>query len=428
MLDIKLIREEPELIKERIRNRGGNASELIDALLECDEKRRHLETEKQSLQGERNSKSKEIGSKKKAGEDTSKIEAEVKNLGAELKNLSDQVEEADKTQNDLLLSLPNTPHENCPVGDDENANPLIKESGEKKEHHNELENHVQIAERLGLIDFEAGSKVAGSGFAVFRGDGAKLQRSLIQFLLDQQTSKNGYTEISPPFVVARDCMIGTGQLPKFEEDMYGIENTQLFLAPTAEVPVTNLERDKILSEDDLPIKYTAYTPCFRREAGSAGTGTRGLIRMHQFDKVELVKIVHPNKSYAELESLTGDAEHILESLGLHYRRVELCTGDIGFSAAKTYDLEVWAPGQNEYLEVSSCSNFEDYQARRMKLRFKDAETGKNRFAHTLNGSGTALPRLYVALLETYQQADGSIEIPTALRPYFGSDLIKNTEP
>ena len=427
MLDIKRIREEPELIKARIRNRGGNASELIDALLKCDEKRRHLETKKQSLQGERNSKSKEIGSKKKAGEDTSEIEAEVKNIGTELKNLSDQVEEADKNQDDLLLSLPNTPHENCPVGDDENANPLIKESGEKKDHHDQLENHVQIAERLGLIDFEAGSKVAGSGFAVFRGDGAKLQRSLIQFLLDQQTSKNGYTEISPPFVVARDCMIGTGQLPKFEEDMYGIENNQLFLAPTAEVPVTNLERDKILSEDDLPIKYTAYTPCFRREAGSAGTGTRGLIRMHQFDKVELVKIVHPDTSYEELESLTGDAEYILESLGLHYRRIELCTGDLGFSSAKTYDLEVWAPGQNEYLEVSSCSNFEDYQARRMKLRFKDSETGKNRFAHTLNGSGTALPRLYVALLETYQKADGSIEIPTALRPYFGSDLIKNTE-
>lgn len=427
MLDIKRIREEPEPIKERLRNRGGDASVLIDTLLECDEKRRQLETEKQSLQGERNSKSKEIGSKKKAGEDTTEIETEVKNIGTDLKNLSDQVEEADITQNDLLLSIPNTPHENCPIGDDENANPVIKESGEKQEHHKELENHVQIAERLGLIDFEAGSKVAGSGFVVFRGAGAKLQRSLIQFLLDQQTLQKGYTEVSPPFVVARDCMIGTGQLPKFEEDMYGIENNQLFLAPTAEVPVTNLERDKILSEDDLPIKYTAYTPCFRREAGSAGTGTRGLIRMHQFDKVELVKIVHPDNSYEELESLTEDAEHILESLGLHYRRIELCTGDLGFSAAKTYDLEVWAPGQNEYLEVSSCSNFEDYQARRMKLRFKDSETGKNRFAHTLNGSGTALPRLYVALLETYQKADGSIEIPTALRSYFGSDLIKATE-
>ncbi len=424
MLDIKRIREEPQAIKERVRNRGGDAFRLIDQLLECDEIRRRGETEKQGLQGDRNSISKQIGAKKKAGEETAELEEQVREIGSRLKVLADEVEAADARQQDLLLSIPNTPHPACPAGEDESANPVVREWGARLEVHAELENHVQIAERLGLVDFEAAAKVTGSGFAVFKGAGAKLQRALIQFLLDLQVGEGGYTEVSPPFVVARDCMYGTGQLPKFEDDMYGIEENSMFLAPTAEVPVTNLERDKILAEDELPIRYTAYTPCFRREAGSAGTGTRGLIRMHQFDKVELVKIVHPDHSDAELESLTADAEKVLQRLGLHYRTIELCTGDLGFSAAKTYDIEVWAPGQGEYLEVSSCSNFEDYQARRMKLRFKDAETGKNRFAHTLNGSGTALPRLYVALLETYQQPDGSVAIPEALRPYFGADSIR----
>ena len=423
MLDIKRIRQEPEIIKERLQTRNVEANELIDSLLGCDEKRRSIETEKQSLQGERNAKSKEIGQRKKAGEDTTEVESAVREIGVRLKKLSEEVDEADDTQKNLLLSIPNLPHDKCPIGADENSNPVIKEWGNKIHHSEDKENHVQIAERLGLIDFDAASKIAGSGFALFRGEGAKLQRSLIQFLLDKQTNERGYTEISPPYVVDRNCMIGTGQLPKFEEDMYGIEENQMFLAPTAEVPVTNIEREKILSEEELPIKYTAHTPCFRREAGSAGTGNRGLIRMHQFDKVELVKIVHPDQSYDELESLTEDAECILETLGLHYRRIELCTGDLGFSAAKTYDLEVWAPGQNEYLEVSSCSNFEDYQARRMRLRFKD-EAGKNLFAHTLNGSGTALPRLYVALIETYQRDDGGIDIPEALQPYFGNTIIQ----
>ena len=424
MLDIKRIREEPEIIKERVRSRGGEAYLLVDQLLECDETRRSGETEKQTLQSERNSISKQIGAKKKAGEDTAEIEAQVREIGTRLKALAEEVEAADAKQQDLLLSIPNPPHADCPVGADETANPVIREWGNKLEVHAELENHVEIADRLGLIDFEGAAKIAGSGFAVFKGQGAKLQRALIQFLLDLHSGEGGYTEVSPPYVVARDCMYGTGQLPKFEDDMYGIEDNTLFLAPTAEVPVTNLERDKILAEGEMPIKYTAYTPCFRREAGSAGTGNRGLIRMHQFDKVELVKIVHPDQSNAELESLTADAEKVLQTLGLHYRTIELCTGDVGFSATKTYDIEVWAPGQNEYLEVSSCSNFGDYQARRMKLRFKDAESGKNRFAHTLNGSGTALPRLYVALLETYQQPDGSIAIPEALQPYFGADAIR----
>ena len=423
MLDIKRIREDPETITKHIRTRGGNSHELIGKLLECDEIRRRNETEKQALQGERNALSKQIGIKKKSGEDTAGIENSVREIGQRLKALTEEVDTAENSQREMLLSLPNTPHPDCPEGDDDTANPIIHQSGEKIEDSDALQNHVEIVERLSMIDFEAAAKITGTGFAVFRGAGARLQRALIQFLLDRQTLEHGYTEISPPFVVARDCMIGTGQLPKFEEDMYGIENNQLFLAPTAEVPVTNLERDKILLESELPIKYAAYTPCFRREAGSAGTGNRGLIRMHQFDKVELVKIVHPDSSYEELETLTENAESILESLQLHYRRIELCTGDLGFSAAKTYDIEVWAPGQREYLEVSSCSNFEDYQARRMKLRFKDTESGKNRFAHTLNGSGTALPRLYVALLETHQQADGSIYIPEALQPYYGNSHI-----
>ena len=423
MLDIKRIREDPETITKHIRTRGGNSHELIGKLLECDEIRRRNETEKQALQGERNALSKQIGIKKKSGEDTAGIENSVREIGQRLKALTEEVDTAESSQREMLLSLPNTPHPDCPEGDDDTANPIIHQSGEKIEDSDALQNHVEIVERLSMIDFEAAAKITGTGFAVFRGAGARLQRALIQFLLDRQTLEHGYTEISPPFVVARDCMIGTGQLPKFEEDMYGIENNQLFLAPTAEVPVTNLERDKILLESELPIKYAAYTPCFRREAGSAGTGNRGLIRMHQFDKVELVKIVHPDSSYEELETLTENAESILESLQLHYRRIELCTGDLGFSAAKTYDIEVWAPGQREYLEVSSCSNFEDYQARRMKLRFKDTESGKNRFAHTLNGSGTALPRLYVALLETHQQADGSIYIPEALQPYYGNTHI-----
>ena len=424
MLDIKLLREDPEAFKTRLRTRGGDSYELIDQLVKCDEIRRRGETEKQSLQSERNTQSKQIGAKKKAGEDTTEIEAAVRDIGSKLKALTNEVEAADARQRDLLLHIPNAPHADCPVGDDETANPLIREWGDKLEVHAELEHHLQIVERLGLVDFDAGAKISGSGFAVYRGEGARLQRALIQFLLDLHTREHNYTEINPPHMVARDCMVGTTQLPKFEDQMYGVDEGAHFLAPTAEVPVTNLEREKILSEEELPIRYTACTPCFRREAGAAGAGTRGLIRMHQFDKVELVKIVHPDNSYAELESLTADAEKVLQLLGLHYRTIELCTGDLGFGSAKTYDIEVWAPGQQEYLEVSSCSNYEDYQARRMRLRFKDAETGKNRFAHTLNGSGTALPRLYVALVETYQQPDGSINIPEALQPHFGASAIR----
>jgi len=422
MLDIKLIRDNVDAFKERIKNRGGDAHTLFDKLIAYDEVRRRCETEKQQLQGERKSKSKLIGAAKAKGEDTTAIEDEVRAIGDKIKVVGEEADLADEHQRELLLSIPNTPHPACPIGADETANPVLRTWGEKPEIA-DPKDHITITEELGLVDFEAAAKISVSGFSVYTGQGARLERALISFLLDLHTVEHGYKEISPPFVVARECMYGTTQLPKFEDDMYGIEDNQMFLAPTAEVPVTNLERETIQKESDLPIKYTAYTPCFRREAGSAGRDNRGLIRMHQFDKVELVKIVKPETSYDELDALTANAEKVLQLLGLHYQVIELCTGDIGFGSAKTYDIEVWAPGQNQYLEVSSCSNFEDYQARRMNLRYKDAETGKNKFCHTLNGSGTALPRLYVALLETYQQPDGTIKIPEALQRHFGSDKI-----
>jgi seryl-tRNA synthetase len=302
----------------------------------------------------------------------------------------------------------------------------VRSWGEKPKLSAEVLDHVAIGSKLKLFDLERAAKLSGSGFICFTGAGARLERALIQFMLDLHTREHGYTEMSPPFLVRRECMIGTSQLPKFEADMYGLEEGQLFLAPTAEVPVTNFCRDEILMASDLPKKFVAYTPCFRREAGSAGRETRGIIRVHQFDKVELVKITTPEKSYEELERLTADAERILQLLGLHYRVVALCTGDLGFGSAKTYDIEVWSPGQNGYLEVSSCSNFEDFQARRMNLRFKDVD-GKNRFCHTLNGSGLALPRLFAALIESRQQPNGSVQIPEKLRPYFGAEKIGNDE-
>lgn len=424
MLDIRLIREDPDGVRRRLETRGGDAHTLVGELLECDEIRRAGETEKQKLQGDRKRISKEIGALKGKGEDTTEIEARVRGIGDEISASARRVEDADERQRELLLSIPNLPAENCPVGADESANPEVRVWGEKPELNGEVRDHVEIAKALGLLDFEAATKISGSGFVVFTGAGARLERALIQFLLDLQTREHGYTEVSPPFLVNRDCMVGTGQLPKFEDDMYGLEENTMFLAPTAEVPLTNLHRESIYPLDDLPIKQAAYTPCFRREAGAAGRVSRGLIRMHQFDKVELVKVVHPDESAAELESLTADAEKVLQLLGLHYRVIELCTGDLGFSAAKTYDIEVWAPGQGQYLEVSSCSNFLDYQARRMNLRFKDSD-GKNRFCHTLNGSGTALSRLYPALLETYQQEDASVVIPEVLRDYFGAERIES---
>jgi len=420
MLDIRLLREDAASVKARLATRSGNYSDLIDQILACDARRREIETRVQHLRAEKNRLSKEIGGLKKSGADSSELEAQVKGFSNEMEDLGRLAAELDAEQRNLLLQVPNLPAPGLPEGRDAEANVAIKHWGEPGPAN--PEDHVAIGERLGLFDLERAAKISGSGYVLFTGAGARLERALINFLLDLQTRSHGYTEIAPPVLVRRECMEGTGQLPKFEDDMYGFDGGDSFLTPTAEVSVTNIRRDEILSETELPLKYTACTPCFRREAGSAGRETRGMIRMHQFDKVELVKITTPEQAAAELESLTADAEKVLQLLGLPYRVLELCTGDIGFSSQRTYDLEVWAPGQGAYLEVSSCSHFGDYQARRMNLRYKDAN-GKNQFCHTLNGSGTALPRLYVALLETHTKPGGPLILPEPLQPYFGATQI-----
>ncbi len=423
MLDIRVIREHTEEIKRALQLRGGEHWTLIDQVLECDEARRAYETEKQALSHERNSSSKLIGQMMKEArhEEAQTLKARMSEVGERIKQLDVLTDEAASKQQELLLHIPNTPHADAPEGADETANPELRVWGSKPAIA-DPKNHVDIATGLGMINFEDAARISGSGFIVYRGRGARLERALINFLLDVQSQEHGYEEVGVPFLVRRECMYGTGQLPKFEDDMYGLEDNSVFLIPTAEVPVTNLCRDQILSEAQLPIKLTAHTPCFRREAGSAGRENKGMIRVHQFDKVELVQVCKPEEGFARLEELTGHAEAILQKLGLHYRVIELCTGDLGFSSAKTYDIEVWAPGQGSYLEVSSCSCFSDYQARRMKLRYKDAD-GKTRTPYTLNGSGTALPRLYVALLEQYQQPDGSVRIPEVLIPYMGMESI-----
>lgn len=422
MLDIRLIREHPEFVKARLSTRGGDAHARIDEVLACDRERRSFETRLQHLQADRKRLSKEIGMRRAKGEDTSAVEAEVRGAGDDIATLEEQAAASEVSLRELLLHLPNLPHDDAPVGDDASSNPELRTWGVKPAFDFPAKSHIELGEALGLFDFERASRVAGSGFTCFTGRGARLERSLINLLLDLQTTEHGYTEVAPPLLVRPECLVGTTQLPKFEEQLYRSERDDFYLLPTAEVPVTNLHREEIMALKDLPRKYASYTPCFRREAGSAGLGTRGLIRMHQFDKIELVKICTPEVAFAELESLTKDAEAVLQLLGLHYRTIELCTGDVGFGAVKTYDIEVWAPGQQAYLEVSSCSNFGDFQARRMNLRYRDAE-GKSRFCHTLNGSGTALPRLFVALVETYQQADGSVLLPEPLHRYFGADHI-----
>ncbi len=426
MLDIRLIREKPDFVRERLATRGGGEEAKIDIVLQIDAERRKSETELQRLQAERNRLSKEIGAKRAKKEPSDELEAQVRKIGEEIVDLTKRAGEAEEKQKNLLLEIPNLPHAKAPIGKNADANVVVRSWGEKPKLAGEVRDHVALGTNLKLFDLERAAKISGSGFICFTGAGAKLERALIQFMLDLHTREHGYREISPPFLVRRECMIGTTQLPKFEEDMYGLENGELFLAPTAEVPVTNFHREEILAIVDLPKKFVAYTPCFRREAGSAGRETRGIIRVHQFDKIELVKITTAESSYEELESLTSNAERVLQLLGLHYRVVELCTGDVGFGSAKTYDIEVWSPGQKAYLEVSSCSNFEDFQARRMNLRYKDAD-GKNKFAHTLNGSGLALPRLFAALIESYQQPDGSIALPEILLPYFGSAKIDKVD-
>jgi len=423
MLDIRLIREKPDFVRARLATRGGDDEGKIDEVLHADAERRKLETALQQLNADRNRLSKEIGKKLAGGEAADELQERVRAIGDQIADLNARAAAAEAEQNGLLLQIANLPHESIPIGKEPGANRVVRSWGEKPRLTKPAD-HVALGTSLNLFNPEWAAKLSGSGFICFTGAGAKLERALINFMIDLHTREHGYLEVSPPFLVRRDCMIGTSQLPKFEADMYGLEENQLFLAPTAEVQLTNLCREQILSFADLPKKFVGYTPCFRREAGAAGRETRGIIRVHQFDKVELVKITTPEKSYEELESLAADAERVLQLLGLHYRVVELCTGDLGFASAKTYDLEVWSPGQNAFLEVSSCSNFEDFQARRMQLRFKDRD-GKNRFCHTLNASGLALPRLFAALIENYQQPDGSVRIPEKLQPYFGAEKINH---
>jgi seryl-tRNA synthetase len=416
MLDIKAIRENLEEVKTRLDRRGPGTSQALEDLLKQEAERRRSLSQVEAHKAAKKKISQEVGKLKQDGRDADKEMAQVKDLNANIKDLDDTVRDCEQKISEIILGIPNMPDDSIPDGVDESANQLVREWGAKPELSFTPKTHVQLGEDLDLLDFKRAAKISGSRFTVFKGAGAQLLRALINFMIDVQTRENGYQELYPPFLVNRESMQGTGQLPKFEEDLFKLRDDPYFLIPTAEVPVTNYHRDEVLKEEALPICYTAYTPCFRREAGSYGKDTVGLIRQHQFDKVEMVKFVHPEQSAAELESLVENAESILKKLNLHYRVVVLCVGDLGFSAAKTYDLEVWIPSQNTYREISSCSNFTDYQARRAKIRFKK-EGGKPAFVHTLNGSGLAAGRLFVAILENFQQEDGTIAIPEVLQPY-----------
>ena len=426
MLDLNLIRERPDFVKERLKLRGGDYP--IDKILSLDEERRRLITQVETLRHERKVKSEEIGRLKRAGDEASAslLAQEVKSLGERLKELEDELSRVEEELKELLITLPNLPHVSVPVGESDKDNVVVKRWGEPPKFDFEPKPHWDIGVNLGILDFERAAKIAGSRFAVYYGAGALLERALINFMLELHTKKHGYKEVLPPFLVNSASMFGTGQLPKFREELFKVEGWDFYLIPTAEVPVTNLHRDEILPEEALPLYYTAYTPCFRAEAGAHGRDTRGIIRQHQFNKVELVKFVVPETSYEELESLLLDAEEVLQLLGLHYRVVILCTGDLGFAAVKTYDIEVWAPGQGRYIEISSCSNFEDFQARRANIRYRPKGGGKPRFVHTLNGSGLAVGRTVMAILENFQQEDGSVIIPEVLRPYMGG--LERLEP
>ncbi|NQV42083.1 MAG: serine--tRNA ligase [Candidatus Marinimicrobia bacterium] len=418
MLDIQTIRENPELVKRGIQNK--NVQIDFEAILKLDLERRDVIAEVEVLKHDRNVVSKDVATRKKNGEDASDLINKTREIGQRIKSLDDQQREAETQLTELLMQVPNLPHATTPVGADASENPVVKEWGDRYAPEFKLLTHLELGESLHLFDFPRGTKIAGPGFPLYTGVGARLERALINFMLDFHIDKHGYTEVLPPVVSNSKSMTTTGQLPKFEDDMYKIPQDELYLIPTAEVPVTNIHQGEIIPEEDLPIRYCAYSSCFRREAGSYGKDTRGFLRLHQFNKVELVKFTHPDNSYAELENLRKDAEDILEALGLEYRVIELVTGDLSFSAAKCYDLELWAPGEARWLEVSSCSNFEDFQARRGAIRYKPQGGGKVQLLHTLNGSGVATPRLLVALLETYQQEDGSVLLPEILAPYMGS--------
>lgn len=422
MLDIKVIRSNPELVKTAVRNRNGNLDEKIDEILEIDAQRRQITGRVEAMKAEQNAVSKQIPAIKKAGGDTSEIMAKMKALSDEVTALGGELSALEERQRGVLLSIPNIPNESVPIGKDDTENVEVRRWGEPRAFSFEPKAHWDLGKELSILDPERAAKVTGKRFHFYRGLGARLERSIISFYLNTHT-EHGYTEILPPFMVNRASMTGTGQLPKFEEDAFKLSSPDYFMIPTAEVPVTNMHRDEILDGQKLPYKYCAYSACFRAEAGSAGRDTRGLIRQHQFNKVELVKFVRPEESYDELEKLTNDAERVLQLLGLPYRVVCLSSGDLGFSSAKTYDIEVWMPSYGRYLEISSCSNFEDYQARRMAIRYKDNPKDKARLVHTLNGSGVAIGRTVAAILENYQNEDGSITVPEALRPYMGCEMI-----
>lgn len=424
MLDIKVIRNNPQRVKDAMKTRNADMDAKIDEILAIDEKRRELIALAESKKAQQNADSKKIPAIKKAGGDITELMEQMKALSDEVARCNAELSQLEENQRAILLSIPNIPHESVPVGKDDSENVEIRRWGEPKEFSFEPQPHWDIGKNLDILDPERAAKVTGKRFHFYRGLGARLERAVINFYLNTHT-KNGYTEILPPFMVNRASMTGTGQLPKFEEDAFKLTDPDYFMIPTAEVPVTNLHRDEILEGNQLPIRYCAYSACFRAEAGSAGRDTRGLIRQHQFNKVELVKFARPEDSYDELEKLTADAERVLQMLGLPYRVVALSTGDLGFSSAKTYDIEVWMPSYGRYLEISSCSNFEDYQARRMAIRYKENPKDKAQLVHTLNGSGVAIGRTVAAILENYQNEDGSVTIPEALVPYMGTDKISN---
>ena len=427
MFDIRLIRNDPEAVARALARRSGGWD--LSGLLEIDARRRDLTHQVESRVADVRKRSKQIGELKRNKASEEEVEAflaENQRLTAEARSMEGELKELEQKQNDILLELPNAPHETTPEGRSAEDNALVRAWGEKPAFDFEPRAHDELGESLGILDMKRAVKIAGARFALYRGAGAQLERALINFMLDLHTNEHGYTEWLPPFMVNPEAMTGTGQLPKFEEDLFRVNDGKYYLIPTAEVPVTNIHRDEILSNEDLPLRYTAYTPCFRSEAGSYGQDTRGLIRQHQFNKVELVKFSRPGTSYEELETLTADAEKVLKLLGLHYRVVTLCAGDLGFSAAKTYDIEVWVPSQNTYREISSCSNFEDFQARRAGIRYRPGAGAKPEFVHTLNGSGLAVGRTLVAILENFQRADGSVAIPEALRPYMGGTASIST--
>ncbi len=418
LLDIKILRHDLPKVKEMLNNRGETIAEL-DQFIELDERRRALLAEVELLKNKRNTTSNEVARRKKAKEDADELIAEMKQVGDHIKAGDDEIRIVEEQLDQILYTIPNIPHETVPIGVSESDNVPIRTWGERTSFSFEPKPHWEIAQALGILDFESAAKVTGSRFVFYLGLGARLERALINFMLDLHVDQHGYTEALPPYIVNRESMTGTGQLPKFEEDAFKVANSDYFLIPTAEVPITNLNRDEILDAEKLPQSFAAYSACFRSEAGSAGRDTRGLIRQHQFNKVELVKFVKPEHSYEELEKLTGHAEKVLQLLGLPYQVLLMCTADLGFTAAKKYDIEVWIPSYESYREISSCSNFEDFQARRANIRFRREAKGKPEFVHTLNGSGLAVGRTVAAILENFQQEDGSVIIPEVLRPYMG---------